>query len=83
MFLEESFSRARAFTDAGAHVLSIDSLVSREEMKSFCNVYPLVPKLVTSLCAFDYCYLDMKLHLCAHLLHSQNNEESKTSLLSF
>ncbi|CAH8306049.1 unnamed protein product [Eruca vesicaria subsp. sativa] len=45
MSLEESFSRARAFTDAGADVLSVDSLVSREEMKSFCNVYPLVPKL--------------------------------------
>lgn len=43
--LEESFSRARAFTDAGADVLSVGSLLSREEMKSFCNVYPLVPKL--------------------------------------
>lgn len=47
--LEESFSRARAFTDAGADVLSVDSLVSREEMKSFCNVYPLVPKLANML----------------------------------
>ncbi|VVB03219.1 unnamed protein product [Arabis nemorensis] len=47
--LEESLSRARAFTDAGADVLSIDSLVSREEMKSFCNVYPLVPKLANML----------------------------------
>lgn len=52
--LEESLVRARAFTDAGADVLSVDSLVSREEMKSFCNVYPLVPKLVTSLCALNY-----------------------------
>ncbi|KAG2296052.1 hypothetical protein Bca4012_002527 [Brassica carinata] len=49
MSLEESFSRARAFTDAGADVLSVDSLVSREEMKSFCNVYPLVPKLANML----------------------------------
>ncbi|KAF3543937.1 hypothetical protein DY000_02002379 [Brassica cretica] len=49
MTLEESFSRARAFTDAGADVLSVDSLVSREEMKSFCNVYPLVPKLANML----------------------------------
>ncbi|KAF8093963.1 hypothetical protein N665_0373s0020 [Sinapis alba] len=49
MSLEESFSRARAFTDAGADVLSVDSLVSKEEMKSFCNVYPLVPKLANML----------------------------------
>lgn len=55
--MEESLVRARAFTDAGADVLSIDSLVSREEMKSFCNVYPLVPKLVTSLYAENYSYL--------------------------
>ncbi|KAJ4906552.1 Phosphoenolpyruvate carboxylase family protein [Raphanus sativus] len=47
--LEESFSRARAFTDAGADVLSVGSLLSREEMKSFCNVYPLVPKLANML----------------------------------
>ncbi|KAL1191150.1 Carboxyvinyl-carboxyphosphonate phosphorylmutase [Cardamine amara subsp. amara] len=47
--LEESLIRARGFTDAGADVLSIDSLVSREEMKSFCNVYPLVPKLANML----------------------------------
>lgn len=55
--LEESLIRARAFTDAGADVLSIDSLVSREEMKAFCNVYPLVPKLVTSLCTRNYSHL--------------------------
>jgi len=54
--LEESLIRARAFTDAGADVLSVDSLVSREEMKAFCNVYPLVPKLVTSLCAGNYSF---------------------------
>ncbi|KAG7570280.1 Pyruvate/Phosphoenolpyruvate kinase-like domain superfamily [Arabidopsis thaliana x Arabidopsis arenosa] len=47
--LEESLIRARAFTDAGADVLSVDSLVSREEMKAFCNVYPLVPKLANML----------------------------------
>ncbi|ESQ38934.1 hypothetical protein EUTSA_v10001429mg [Eutrema salsugineum] len=47
--LDESLIRARAFTDAGADVLSIDSLASREEMKSFCNVYPLVPKLANML----------------------------------
>ncbi|CAN8284614.1 unnamed protein product [Cochlearia groenlandica] len=43
--LEESLVRARAFTDVGADVLSVDSLVSKEEMKAFCDVYPLVPKL--------------------------------------
>ncbi|KFK37158.1 hypothetical protein AALP_AA4G220800 [Arabis alpina] len=47
--LEESLSRARAFTDAGADVLSVDLLGSREEMKSFCSVYPLVPKLANML----------------------------------
>ncbi|XP_023640632.1 uncharacterized protein LOC17889256 isoform X2 [Capsella rubella] len=47
--LEESLTRARAFIDAGADVLSIDSLVSRDEMKAFCNVYPLVPKLANML----------------------------------
>ncbi|CAH2058243.1 unnamed protein product [Thlaspi arvense] len=47
--LSESLIRARAFTDAGADVLSIDSLASREEMKSFCDVYPLVPKLANML----------------------------------
>ncbi|CAA7050437.1 unnamed protein product [Microthlaspi erraticum] len=47
--LEESLIRARAFTDAGADVLSVNSLVSREEMRSFCSVYPLVPKLANML----------------------------------
>ena len=35
-----------AFADAGADVLFIDALASREEMKSFCDVYPLLPKMV-------------------------------------
>lgn len=46
--LDESLCRSRAFADAGADVLFIDALASREEMKSFCEVYPLVPKMVKS-----------------------------------
>lgn len=44
--LEESLWRSRAFADAGADVLFIDALASKEEMKAFCGVYPLVPKMV-------------------------------------
>ncbi|XP_010525775.1 PREDICTED: uncharacterized protein LOC104803535 [Tarenaya hassleriana] len=47
--LDESLWRARAFADAGADVLSIKMLTSREEMKGLCNVYPLIPKLVSML----------------------------------
>lgn len=44
--LEEALVRSRAFADAGADVLFIDALASREEMKAFCDVSPLVPKMV-------------------------------------
>lgn len=44
--LEESLWRVRAFADAGADVLFIDALASREEMKYFCEICPLVPKMV-------------------------------------
>jgi 2-methylisocitrate lyase-like PEP mutase family enzyme len=44
--LDESLWRSRAFADAGADVLFIDALASREEMKSFCEISPLVPKMV-------------------------------------
>lgn len=43
---EESLWRSRAFADAGADVLFIDALASKEEMKSFCEVSPKVPKMV-------------------------------------
>ncbi|KAG6785254.1 hypothetical protein POTOM_010984 [Populus tomentosa] len=43
--LDESLWRSRAFADAGADVLFIDALASREEMKSFCEISPLVPKM--------------------------------------
>lgn len=44
---EESLWRSRAFADAGADVLFIDALTSREQMKSFCDIAPLVPKMVS------------------------------------
>uniref|UniRef100_A0A5B7BEW7 Putative Phosphoenolpyruvate carboxylase family protein isoform 2 n=1 Tax=Davidia involucrata TaxID=16924 RepID=A0A5B7BEW7_DAVIN len=46
---DESLWRSRALADAGADVLFIDALASREEMKAFCEVYPLVPKLANML----------------------------------
>ncbi|KAL3835050.1 hypothetical protein ACJIZ3_009786 [Penstemon smallii] len=47
--LEESLWRSRALADAGADVLFIDALASKEEMKSFCDVSPLVPKMANML----------------------------------
>ncbi|XP_078165532.1 phosphoenolpyruvate carboxylase family protein [Carex rostrata] len=47
--LEEALWRSRAFADAGADVLFIDALASREEMKAFCEVSPLVPKMANML----------------------------------
>ena len=44
--LEEALWRIRAFADAGADVVFIDALTSKEEMKAFCDTAPLVPKLV-------------------------------------
>ncbi|GFP93400.1 2 3-dimethylmalate lyase [Phtheirospermum japonicum] len=46
--LEESLWRAHAFADAGADVLFIDALASKEEMKAFCEVSPL-PKMANML----------------------------------
>ncbi|EEF29706.1 carboxyphosphonoenolpyruvate mutase, putative [Ricinus communis] len=43
--LDESLWRSRAFADAGADVLFIDALASREEMKAFCEISLLVPKM--------------------------------------
>ncbi|KAG2726133.1 hypothetical protein I3760_01G098500 [Carya illinoinensis] len=43
--LDESLWRCRAFADAGADVLFIDALASKEEMKAFCEISPLVPKM--------------------------------------
>ncbi|KAK8577799.1 hypothetical protein V6N13_028064 [Hibiscus sabdariffa] len=47
--LEESLWRSRAFADAGADVLFIDALASKDEMKAFCEVSPLVPKMANML----------------------------------
>lgn len=44
--LEESLWRTRALADAGADVLFIDALASKEEMKAFCEVSSLLPKMV-------------------------------------
>jgi 2-methylisocitrate lyase-like PEP mutase family enzyme len=46
--LDEAIWRAGAFADAGADVVFIDALASREEMKAFCAVSPGVPKMVRS-----------------------------------
>jgi 2-methylisocitrate lyase-like PEP mutase family enzyme len=46
---EEALWRVNAFAEAGADVLFIDALASVEEMRSFCNVAPRVPKMVKSL----------------------------------
>ncbi|XP_052208488.1 uncharacterized protein LOC127812178 isoform X2 [Diospyros lotus] len=46
---DESLWRARALADAGADVLFIDALASKEEMKAFCEVSPLVPKMANML----------------------------------
>ncbi|EMS47634.1 2,3-dimethylmalate lyase [Triticum urartu] len=47
--LDEALWRARAFADAGADVLFIDALASREEMMAFCAVSPGVPKMANML----------------------------------
>ncbi|KAH0470201.1 hypothetical protein IEQ34_001759 [Dendrobium chrysotoxum] len=47
--LEEALWRSRAFGDAGADVLFVDALASREEMKAFCKISPLIPKLANML----------------------------------
>lgn len=54
--LEESLWRSRAFADAGADVLFIDALSSREEMKALCQISPLLPKMVhvTFYLHFDF-----------------------------
>lgn len=52
---DESIWRSMAFADAGADVLFIDALASKEEMERFCKIYPLVPKMV---CDFFFLPLD-------------------------
>lgn len=47
--LAESLWRCRSFGDAGADVLFIDALESKEEMKAFCDVSPLIPKMANML----------------------------------
>ncbi|KAJ4723180.1 Isocitrate lyase [Melia azedarach] len=47
--LDESLWRSRAFADAGADVLFIDALASKDEMKAFCEISPVVPKMANML----------------------------------
>jgi len=47
--LDEALWRVRAFADAGADLLFIDALASREEMKAFCAIAPGVPKMANML----------------------------------
>ncbi|KMZ72362.1 Isocitrate lyase [Zostera marina] len=46
---EESLRRSQAFGDVGADVLFIDALASNEEMKAFCEIAPLIPKMANML----------------------------------
>lgn len=71
---EEALWRARALADAGADVLFIDALASIEEMKAFCDVYPLVPKMV--------CLLSQILHWVA-CLYCSNIEGSTVRCLFY
>lgn len=52
--LDEALFRSRAFADAGADVLFIDALASKQEMEAFCQLSPLVPKMVC-LFIFSFC----------------------------
>ncbi|GJW96590.1 pyruvate/phosphoenolpyruvate kinase [Tanacetum coccineum] len=47
--VEEALWRSRAFAEAGADVLFVDALASKEEMKAFCEVATSVPKLANML----------------------------------
>ncbi|KAL9261286.1 2,3-dimethylmalate lyase-like protein [Drosera capensis] len=47
--LDEALWRTQAFADAGADLLFIDALASRDEMKSFCKIAPSVPKMANML----------------------------------
>nr|XP_017219601.1 PREDICTED: 2,3-dimethylmalate lyase isoform X4 [Daucus carota subsp. sativus] len=46
---DESIWRSKAFSDAGADVLFIDALASKEEMEQFCRISPIVPKMANML----------------------------------
>ncbi|XP_015901041.3 uncharacterized protein LOC107434131 isoform X1 [Ziziphus jujuba] len=47
--LDEALWRTRAFADAGADVLFVDALASKEEMRAFCETSLLVPKMANML----------------------------------
>lgn len=47
--LEEALWRSKAFADAGADAIFVDALASRDEMKAFCQISPLLPKMANML----------------------------------
>lgn len=47
--LEEALWRTQAFADAGADVLFIDALNTKEEMLAFCKIAPGTPKMANML----------------------------------
>ena len=65
---EEALWRAKAFADVGADFLLIDALASKEEMKTFCETIPHIPKVVHN---FLFLLLNTKVmaqpHFCLKL----------------
>lgn len=47
--LDEALWRAKAFADAGADMIFVDALSSKEEMRAFCNIAPDTPKMANML----------------------------------
>ncbi|XP_062108099.1 uncharacterized protein LOC133818977 [Humulus lupulus] len=47
--MEESLWRAKAFADAGADIIFVTALTSKQEMIDLCKVAPHVPKLASML----------------------------------
>ena len=68
--LDEALWRVQAFADAGADVLFIDALASREEMKAFCAIAPGVPKMVRYVLCISVFWFSMYLQCLHHTLDS-------------
>lgn len=60
---EEALWRTKALADAGADVLFIDALTSKQEMKAFCETAPLVPKLVNYSSFEEYQVIEIHIFL--------------------
>ena len=76
---EESLWRTRAFADAGADVLFIDALTSREEMKAFCETAPSVPKLVRYMVR-HHKVMDMHMLLAHQIIGEKDFSEGVRSI---